>query len=187
ELLGIARFHVSLQFFHTLEQDIRQTLMAEFVLILVLLLVVWRWVLSLGRRLRYEIFERQRAEQEAQEASRAKSQFLANMSHEIRTPINAIQGLLYLTRQNKLSPKLRNHLNKMEHSADTLLTTINDILDFSKIEAGHIDLDNIPFDLQAVLDRTRSVVGFRALERGLKLKFHQDEQTPRYLRGDPHR
>ncbi|MCB1919156.1 MAG: response regulator [Candidatus Competibacteraceae bacterium] len=187
EFLGIARFRVSPQFFQTLEQDIRQTLIAEFVLILILLLVVWRWVLSLGRRLRREVFERQRAEQEAQEANQAKSQFLANMSHEIRTPINAIQGLLYLTQQNKLSPKLRNHLNKMEHSAHTLLTIINDILDFSKIEAGHIDLDNIPFDLQAVLDRIRSIVGFRALERGLALTFHQDERTPKYLRGDPHR
>ncbi|HRX71336.1 MAG: response regulator [Gammaproteobacteria bacterium] len=187
ELLGIARFHISPLFFQTLEQDIRQTLIAEFVLILILLLVVWRWVLSLGRRLRREVFERQRAEQEAQEANQAKSQFLANMSHEIRTPINAIQGLLYLAQQNKLSPKLRNHLNKMEHSAHTLLTIINDILDFSKIEAGHIDLDNIPFDLQAVLDRIRSIVGFRALERGLALTFHQDERTPKYLRGDPHR
>lgn len=46
ELLGIARFHVSPRFFQMLERDIRQTLMAEFVLILVLLLVVWRWVLT---------------------------------------------------------------------------------------------------------------------------------------------
>ncbi|MCB1770050.1 MAG: response regulator, partial [Candidatus Competibacteraceae bacterium] len=187
EFLGIARFRVSPQFFQTLEQDIRQTLMAEFVLILMLLLVVWRWVLALGRRLRHEVFERHRAEQEAQEASRAKSQFLANMSHEIRTPINAIQGLLYLAQQNKLSPKLRDYINKMEHSAHTLLTLINDILDFSKIESGHVDLDNIPFDLQAVLDRIRSIVGFRAVEKGLTLKFHQDERTPKYLRGDPNR
>jgi len=187
EFLGIARFHVSPRFFQTLEQDIRQTLMAEFVLILVLLAVVWRWVLRLGRRLHHEVLERQRAEQEAQEASQAKSQFLANMSHEIRTPISAIQGLLYLAQQSTVPPRLRDYFNKMEHSTHTLLTLINDILDFSKIESGHADLDQIPFDLQAVLDRTRSVLGFRAVEKGLILKFHQDEQTPEYLCGDPYR
>ncbi|MGB5062235.1 MAG: ATP-binding protein [Candidatus Competibacter sp.] len=187
ELLGIARFYVSPLFFQTLKLDIRRTLIAESLLILVLLLVVWRWVLTLGHRLRHEVLERQRAEQEAHEASRAKSQFLANMSHEIRTPISAIQGLLHLAQQDNPPPRLKDQLRKMEHSAHTLLMLVNDTLDFSKIEAGHLELDIVSFNLSAVLDRIRSVMGFRAVEKGLKLKFHEDERTPKYLRGDPDR
>jgi len=187
ELLGIALFCVSPLFFQTLERDILRTLIPESLLILLLLLIVWRWVLTLGRRLRCEVLDRQRAEQEAYEASRAKSQFLANMSHEIRTPINAIQGLIYLVQQNNLPSKLRMQLNKMEHSAHMLLTIVNDILDFSKIEAQHLELDSAPFDLYAILDRTRSMLGFRAIEKGLRLTFHEDEGVPKYLRGDPDR
>ncbi|MEE4378356.1 MAG: ATP-binding protein [Candidatus Competibacteraceae bacterium] len=187
ELLGIARFFVSPEFFRLLEQDIRRTLIIESLLILVFLLAVWRWVFALGRRLQREVLERRRAEKEAKEASQAKSQFLANMSHEIRTPINAIQGLLYLAQQDNLPPKLRAQLTKMEHSAHSLLTVINDILDFSKIEVGHVELEITPFDLYAVLDRTRSVVGFRAVEKGLMLEFHEEAQVPKYLRGDPDR
>ena len=34
----------------------------------------------------------EKAQQEAENANRAKSTFLANMSHELRTPLNAILG-----------------------------------------------------------------------------------------------
>lgn len=187
ELLGIAHFYVSPLFFQTLKQDILRTLVAESLLILLLLLLVWRWVLTLGRKLHREVLDRQRAEQEARNANQAKSQFLANISHEIRTPINAIQGLLYLIQLETLSPQLADQLKKVEHSAHALSIIINDILDFSKIEAGYLELEIVPFDLHAVLDRTRSVLGFLAVKKDIELRFHEEESLPRYLRGDSNR
>ncbi len=187
ELLGIAQFQASGLFFQTLQRDIRRTLIIESLLILALLLIAWQWLFGLGRRLHNEVLERRRAEADAQEANRAKSQFLANMSHEIRTPINAIQGLLYLVQQEEVALQVRKQLKKMDHATHSLLTIINEILDFSKIEAGRLTLETIPFDLYAALDRVRSVVGFRAVEKGLTLDIHQDEESPRYLRGDPNR
>jgi len=91
------------------------------------------------------------AKEAAEVANGAKSAFLANMSHEIRTPINAILGMLYLSRQEAMSDHLRARLNKAHGASQLLLGIINDILDFSKIEAGKLEIEQVEFDLDPVL------------------------------------
>ncbi len=76
------------------------------------------------------------AKEQAESASRTKSQFLANMSHEIRTPMNGVIGLLELLKAGSLTEKQRNYVNMAFSSGVALLNVINDVLDFSKIEAG---------------------------------------------------
>ena len=83
----------------------------------------------------------------AEAANSAKSSFLANMSHEIRTPMNSILGFSELALDDKLSPKTRDYLNKIQTNAEWLLQIINDVLDISKIESGKMELESIPFDL----------------------------------------
>jgi len=122
----------------------------------------------------------------AESASRAKSAFLANMSHEIRTPINAIIGLSHLMRRDSRDALARDRIDKLTTAAQHLLQLISDVLDLSKIEAGKLALEQTPFNVEALLQRTCEMVGERARHKGLELVIANDH-LPKYLRGDPTR
>src|SRR3546814_12387848 len=83
------------------------------------------------------------AAEEAERASRSKSNFLAHMSHELRPPLNAIIGFSEVMSEETLGAL--NHPQHLEYAAHIhssgqhLLSIINDLLDLSQIEAVHLD------------------------------------------------
>jgi signal transduction histidine kinase/ActR/RegA family two-component response regulator len=82
----------------------------------------------------------------------ARSLFLANMSHEIRTPINGVLGMLQLLEASSLKPKQHQFLSLAKDSATSLLGIISDILDFTKVDSGKLTLEELPVDLNQLLN-----------------------------------
>ncbi len=125
------------------------------------------------------------AKEAAEGANRAKSTFLANMSHELRTPMNAIMGITGMALRHASDPRLREQLGKIDHASRHLLAIINDVLDLSRIEAERLALESNKFVLDDILNTLDSLIGHKALEKGLELRIEASPALTRLaLRGD---
>lgn len=124
---------------------------------------------------------------DAEQATKAKSEFLATMSHEIRTPINGVMGMAELLLSTKQTEEQLGYSNAIMQSAEALLTVINDILDFSKIEVGKLELEQIDFNLNSTLDNCIDVVAPALYKKGLDIALLVHSNVPEKLIGDPAR
>jgi PAS domain S-box-containing protein len=133
-------------------------------------------VRDVTRRKQVEL-ELQRARDDAEAASRAKSTFLANMSHELRTPLNAIIGYseLLLEDEGVVDPnELRVDIERINRAGRHLLGLISDILDISKIEAGKMELFPERFALAPLLKDVEAAVTPLAMSNQNRLVIRYD-------------
>ncbi len=125
--------------------------------------------------------------EQVQARSQAKTDFFARMSHELRNPINAIIGISDLILSEDDPEQRQRHAQVIHESAEGLLVLINDILDFSKIESGGMELDEVAFDLQQVLNGTATLMEGTVRKKGIELECEIPEDAPRRVVGDPSR
>jgi len=113
------------------------------------------WII-LGHRVRYllrasQAFQELRhnqdrlisAKEEAEGASRAKTEFLANMGHELRTPLSSIIGFSAIIRDGSFGPVSQRYAEYAAAIADSgnhLLAVINGILDLARSDANRLVL-----------------------------------------------
>ena len=119
--------------------------------------------------------ELQRAKEDAEAASYAKTAFMTNISHEFFTPLNSILGytqLLQLLRQEKrLSNVQRSYVEVIKRSGERLLTLVRNTLDVVRMETKPIILDESSFPLVQFLADVSQQGREWARKKGLE--FHE--------------
>ena len=127
------------------------------------------------------------ARDEAERASRAKSDFVSRMSHELRTPLNAILGFAQLLGKESLNSVQQGYSRQIHAAGQHLLELIGEVLDLAKIEAGRLVLEHVEFDLRQTVDEIVSVTLKRAKTKGLEVKVVASSEVPYRVKGDPTR
>jgi two-component system sensor histidine kinase RpfC len=125
------------------------------------------------------------AKEEAEAASRAKTEFLSMMSHELRTPLTAILGLAQVTKVTASSAKERFGAISTELAAGRLLRMVDTILKFQRIDSGAAERDDRPFDSLDMLSGIRAIIDPLTQQKGLIFHIRFTSGLPRTIRSDP--
>jgi signal transduction histidine kinase/CheY-like chemotaxis protein len=180
-----AQVEVQRNRYHLVETGLVLLITAALV---VLSIVYARQVANSNARLRRAWADMRAAKEEAEQASRAKSQFLSRMSHELRTPLNAILGFAQLLQSRRsLEPEQHAQVAEIGKAGEHLLALVNDVLDLAKIEAGRITYERVPFDPLDIVDGVAATLAEQAYAKGLTVHAFASPALPPRVIGDPTR
>lgn len=129
--------------------------------------------------------ELQIAKENAERASKSRSEFLSTVSHELRTPLNAINGITHLLLEEKPKKTQLDYLTSLQFSGNYLLTFINEILEINRIESSTVEAENINFNLKRLLANIQQSLKELASNNNNRYLIEIDDAIPDNLIGDP--
>ncbi len=125
-------------------------------------------------QLRAEKAAAELARQEAEVASRAKTQFFAAASHDLRQPLHAMGLFAEALRQRSQDEEVAHLVASINGSVDALEGLFSELLDITKIDTGGVDVAPDHINVGDIFRRLRLHFEPVAFEKGLRLRFRGD-------------
>jgi PAS domain S-box-containing protein len=125
-----------------------------------------------------DITELKRAQQElsqreeAERATRAKTEFLSRVSHELRTPLNAILGFGQLLEVEPLSERQHASVEQIMNAGRHLTELVDELLEISRIESGEFKVSLRPVDVATGVQDILHLLQPLAAERDVTIVNH---------------
>jgi len=167
---------------------VRKTLVLGFIVVALAAVPIGLSLRELTRRakmLEHENAERLRAisqlreaRDQAEKASRVKTEFLAVISHEIRTPMNAIVGFSQLLGMAENEEQRRNYVDRIDESSNALLTLVDEILEYTFVTSQRVAIKRRPTNLRAEAVRLVENYRVRAELQGLSFSGSVEDSFP---------
>lgn len=101
--------------------------------------------------------------------------------------MKGVIGLCNLLLDSELTAEQREHAEYIQVSAQILLTIVNDILDSSRIEAGQLQIEEVSFSLDSLVNNLCKVLSYTARQKQIALVYTLDHPHDLRLVGDPGR
>jgi len=150
--------------------------------------ILKRFTISLSHCIAFNASNRQSDDKGTKSANLfADKKTVATMSHEIRNPMNAIMGFSELLGETELSKKQTEYLEVVKTSSKHLFNVLNEVLDYSKILARQFALEEITFDINALLRVLINSNKPEAEKRAIELSYTVDKWITKSLVGDKHK
>ena len=112
------------------------------------------------------------ANTELESLSRFKTQLLSLASHQVKSPLAAIKGFVTLVMDGTYGPvseKIKEVMQKVKRSSDTLINLVNSLLDLRKVEEGKMEYQFAKVGLREMVNSV--VENIRPLAQEKKLEF----------------
>jgi signal transduction histidine kinase len=145
------------------------------------------WARELEAKVAERTLQLQQLYDQAQAASRLKSEFLATMSHELRTPIVAVLGYTELILEGAFGAPTHEQAEALRcvlRRSQELLELIDSTLDVTQLEAGRMPIALTTVDARALLETVQIETESLAKKPNVRLEWDVPPSLP-ILHTDP--
>lgn len=130
----------------------------------------------------YEIINNLRLR--ALKANTNKTNFLSNMSHELRTPLASIISSIDEIKSYNLPQEIKDNLNDIIDSSNSLLEIVGNVIDINKIENKIYDLKEKNYNIRDLVEKLIKLNTKKYSKENVVFKYSVSDNTPSNLFGD---